>query len=259
MVGIEPTVVLGAIRIEVERSDAMSVAASVANDLSAHQLLREAHQGGYRFPVQFGGFTAQIRFTDGGPEAAGLATVRAPRDVALEIDAGEAAEGWIRQELGSMAGHRWPSSYEEGDGRYGLTREDEEHPLGPLLRLQGDPYASSYRVKGGRISQVNRQMGPTRFSITIQAHTIVPDGRVLPVSFMVSYWSVENERLTRADAYTDQYAEVEGVLLPKSRRVVTADDSGFRVRELTLADHRLLAGSATEVATDAPRQGTRAG
>jgi hypothetical protein len=237
----------------------MSATAEVANDLSAHQVLREAHRGGYRFPAQFGGFTAQITFTDGGPEIAGMATIRAPRDVTLEIAVSEAGEGWIRQELGSMAGHRWPSSYEEGDGRYGLTREDEDHPLGPLLRLQGDPYASSYRVKGGRISQVNRQMGPTRFSITIQGHTTVPDGRVLPVSFMVSYWNVEQDRLTRADAYTDHYTEVDGVMLPKSRRVVTADDSGFRVRELTLADHRLLAGSSDSTPMDAPRQESRVG
>jgi hypothetical protein len=100
-----------------------------------------------------------------------------------------------------------------------------------------------------------------RFSITIQAHTTVSDGRVLPVSFMVSYWSLESERLTRADAYTDQYVEVEGVQLPAYRRAVTADDQGLRVRQLTLGDHRLLAPSndPTDAATDAPRHGTRAG
>jgi hypothetical protein len=237
----------------------MSVAAPVANDLSAHRLLREAHGGGYRFPGDFGGFTAQIQFTDGGPATVGLVTVRAPRDVTVDVDAPESADAWIRQELGSMAGHRWPASYEDGDGRYGLTLEDETHPLGPLLRLHGDPYASSYRVKGGRISQVNRRMGPVRFSITIQAHATLADGRVLPSSFMVGYWSVEGERLTRADAYSDDYAEVEGVWLPRSRRVVTADDTGVRVHEVSLHDHRLLAEGTGSVPAEAARRATRAG
>jgi hypothetical protein len=239
---------------------AMSVITSTARDHDAHQRLREAHAGGYRFPVGFGGFTAQLTYKETRLSVTGQVSVRAPRDISCDIDAPDQAEGWIRQELGSMAGHRWPTSYEQGDGRYELSLEEEDHPLGPLLRMKGDPYTSSYRVKGGLITQVNRQMGPMRFSITIQAHTTVSDGRVLPVSFMVSYWSLENERLTRADAYTDQYVEVEGIQLPAFRRVVTADDRGLRACQLTLTDHRLLTQSdaQTNVPPDAPRHGTRA-
>lgn len=240
----------------------MTIVTSRSSTLDAHQRLREAHEGAYRFPVGFGGFTAQLTYEEFGLSVTGLISVRAPRDIHFDIDAPEQVAGWIRQELGSMAGHRWPTSYEQGDGRYELSIEEEDHPLGPLLRMNNDPFTSSYRVLEGRITQVTREMGPMRFSISIQAQTTVSDGRVLPVSFMVNYWSLESERLTRADAYTDQYLDVEGIQLPSSRRVVTADDQGLRVRQLTLGDHRLLAPAdhpENESATDAPRHGTRAG
>jgi hypothetical protein len=211
---------------------------TISNDPKAHTLLRAAHEGGYRFPRGFAGFAATVRVVDGEHAASGRVKVRSPQDVSLEIDAGAATTAWLQHEIASMAGHRWPTPYEESDGRWTLTVEsDDAHPLGRLVRVHDDPFQSSYRVRDGRIAQITRQMGPRRFSIIPHEHTITPDGRALPSHFTVVFWDLDQGRLVRSDAYQDQYVPVDGVYLPASRRVVSADDAGITVRELALSDH----------------------
>ena len=237
------------------------MAIAVENDVEAHALLRGAHEIGYRFPEGFGGFSARVRYAGAGETAEGSVVVRAPRDVTLDLAAGETAQGWVRQEIASVAGHRWFSRYEESDGRYALGfGGDDDRVLGRLIVFSDDPYASSYRIRDGRIAQVNRQMGPVRFSITIQDHRTFADGRVVPTAFAVSFWNVAGGTLTRSDAYTDRYAEIDGVMLPASRRVVSATSDGLVGRQVVLTGHALLAaeeGGATGAATDAERRGHR--
>ncbi len=231
--------------------------APVRNDQEAHALLRDAHAGAYRFPEGFAGFEAGLTFTQDGQTTTGTVRVRGPRAIELESAEGldEVALGWLRQELGSMAGHRWSAPYEAGDGRWTQTLgPDDGHPLGRQVLIHDDPFASSYRVRDGRIGQVNRQMGSTRFTITIQGHQTLADGRTLPAAFSVAFWDAEQGRLTRADVYADRYATVNGVELPAARRVATASDDGLTVRELVLSDHRLLDGEAETGPTDAVRR-----
>lgn len=229
-----------------------SVASTVANDPAAHAALREAHEAGYKFPVGFGGFSATLTFVRDGETFSGSAAVRAPRDIQIDLDADDASLGWLRQELGSMAGHRWPTTYEAGDGRWALTLgDDADHPLGRTVTVHDDPFGSSYRLRGGRISQVNRQMGGTRFTITILEHQMAADGRHLPSVFTVAYWDVAEGRLSRADAYSDRYVEVGGSSLPAGRRVVTSSDTGQTTREFLLGGHELLVGEAATGPSDA--------
>jgi hypothetical protein len=218
----------------------MSGPAPARNDPIAHEVLRAAHLQAYRFPEGFGGFSAELTYEDPATRTVGAVAVRAPRDVLLELDAGPEVQAWITRELGMMAGHRWPADYEAGDGRYRLGFEGEtSDPRGRLVRFYDDPMGSSYRVREGRIVQVNRQMGETRFSINVLEHVQTTDGRLLPTYFIVAYWDAAG-RLTHADAYTDRFAVVQGVVLPESRRVLTCADDGVTVRELTLTDLQLL-------------------
>ncbi|CAA9458035.1 MAG: hypothetical protein AVDCRST_MAG37-3321 [uncultured Rubrobacteraceae bacterium] len=85
-----------------------------------------------------------------------------------------------RREITSIAGHRWPASYEEADGRHRLTSDPSKHPLGRLVRVEDDGVVSSYRVQGGHISQVNCSVGGLRFSIHIQERIFIGGGMVSP-------------------------------------------------------------------------------
>lgn len=156
-------------------------AAGTTNDV-AHGVLQEAQQAAYRFPEGFLGFRAHVTITEatsgGTKTASGTVTVGGPRSIELALEGDETLAQWGKQEIGSVAGHRWPTRYEESDGRYGLVLdEDPDHPLGSQITFQDDPFTSVYRVANGRISQVTRSMGPMRFTITMQRHSETPDGR----------------------------------------------------------------------------------
>lgn len=228
---------------------------AISNDPAAHSALRKAHDAGYKFPAGFAGFAATLTFIEDGEAVTGRVTVNAPREIAFDLAADEAALGWLRQEIGSMAGHRWPSPYEAGDGRWTLTLgDDAAHPLGQTVTVHDDPFKSSYRLRDGRITQVNRQMGETKFTITILDHQHATDGRTLPSLFTVTFWDAESGRLTRADAYADRYAAVAGASLPVSRRVVSSSDTGQVTREMILDDHELLIGEASNGPADVARR-----
>lgn len=213
----------------------------LVNDAQAHALLQAAHEAGYRFPADFAGFSADIEISANGDTRCGHVTLRSPRDLDLDLDSDEATLGWVRHEIGSMAGHRWPTPYAESDGRWTLTIDEEAaHPLGQLITVHDDPFDSSYRLRDGRIAQVNRQMGPTRFSINIQQHALTADGRTLPSAFTVAFWNTDEGRLTRTDSYQDRYVDIDGVYLPAQRRILRAEDGGVSVHELTVTNHVLL-------------------
>jgi hypothetical protein len=222
----------------------MSITQTVANDAAAHAVLRAARDSAYRFPEGFAGFSATVEYIDESGSTTGNVSIFGSRAMELAIEADETQAAWIRQELGSLAGYRWPSTYEESDGRYALAFGDSVDPnLGTLLVFGDDPFASSYRIKDNRISQVNRQMGPVRFSINIQRHVPAKGDSFLPGEFTVFTWSLADDRLTQSDAYTDRYVEVDGVFLPSYRRIVTAKDNGISARQISLRDHKLLKGS----------------
>jgi hypothetical protein len=219
----------------------MTATEQVTNQPLAHAALQAAHEGGYRFPADFAGFSADVQVEHDGVVQTGRVTLRSPREIEIDLEADDETLGWLRQELGSMAGHRWPTPYAESDGRWTLTLEKGAgHALGDLVRVHDDPFHSSYRLWDGRIAQVNRQMGPTRFSINIHEHTETADGRTLPALFTVAFWDTTQGRLSRTDEYLDRYIEVGGVHLPGERRILRVEDDGISVRKMTLSGHTLL-------------------
>lgn len=213
------------------------------NDSRAHEIMQRAHEAGYRYPAGFAGFRTSLEASIAGDQVSGTIAVRAPKDIEIDAATDEAGMAWLRQELASVAGHRWHAPYSEADGRHTLTLDaDDGHPLGQLVEVQDDRFASSYRVRDGQIAQVNRQMGTLRFSILIQDRVTAPDGRTLPAHFTVVFWDLEHDRLTRTDIHRDQFETVSGIPLLASRRVITVDDAGVTVKHLRLSNHEIFDG-----------------
>lgn len=210
------------------------------------ELLEEGHASAYRLPADFPGFAATVSMAGAGWSALGSLRAMGPDQVEVLIDAPETERAWAAKELTSMVAHRWHQPYDAGDGRHPkVTDAEVDHPLGRLVRLDGDPYSSSYRVLDGHVSVVERHMGPMRFCIVVHERAAAPDRRSVPTTFTVTYWNAASGALTRTDAYRDVYREAGGVLLPASRRVVTASDDGLVARQLRLSDVRVLAGAAS--------------
>ena len=210
------------------------------------ELLGEAHASAYRLPADFPGFAATLSMAGAGWRVLGSLRATGPDRVEVAVDAPEAEQAWAARELTSMVAHRWHQPYDAADGRRPKATDGEvDHPLGRLVRLIDDQYSSSYRVLDGHVSVVERHMGPMRFCIVVHERAPAPDRRSVPSTFTVTYWNAATGALSRTDAYRDVYSEVEGVLLPAGRRVVTASDDGLVARHLRLSDLRVLAGAAS--------------
>jgi hypothetical protein len=210
--------------------------------LDAHALLRRAHAAAYRFPGGFGGFRASLVYRDDERDVSGSVEARSPSDISVELaEASAEQRAWVRETLASEMGHRWPTRYEERDGRYTLTVEPRPaHPLGDLLRFHDDPFHSAYCVSGDAITVVDRTINGHRFNIVMQDWHRTEDGRRLPAQYTVAFWDVETGQLERAEIYSSEYVLAHGVYLLARRRVVTVDGRGIRVRQLELRDHTLL-------------------
>ena len=192
-------------------------------------LLRRAHDAGYRFPQGFAGFTATVRT---GAGDSGRLVVRSRTEIELTF-AGEPSDdaSWVRDEVASIVSHRWPSGYDEGDGRWAKRADGE------LVTILDDPFDSAYKLRDNVISEVHRTVGSARFVIVVSERLRTADGRHLPTHFTVFHWDTGTGQLNRADHFTDSYTVVGGVYLPEQRRVVSASDEGLVTRVLELADH----------------------
>jgi hypothetical protein len=79
-----------------------------------------------------------------------------------------------------------------------------------------------------------------KFTINIEDTTTTHDDKVLTTRFSVYYFSPSTGQLTQVESFMDDYVEVQGVVLPRARRVTFAEQGVARVRELRLSDHGLL-------------------
>ena len=207
---------------------------STLQHTDADSLLREAEARTYRFPPDFAGFEARLEWTDsdGSGEAGVAARPGAEHPVVLE----GAAPGWVERELRSIVGHRTATPYDQGDGARPKRIAVEQGGVSGTTVELDDELDSSYVVDDGLISLVTRSMHGARFTIVVQTRTPAHGGTFLPSAFSVVYRD-EDGRLSSAEAYTDEYVSLDGVLVPSSRTVVRADENGITARRLFLTEH----------------------
>ena len=212
-------------------------AVAVQDDPNARELLHRAFERTARWRADFAGFTAALIVNDDGVEHHGKVTVTLPR--AIEVTVADAnLQEWAHQQLGMMVGHRAHRAFDQADGKYVLTLGPAEaHPLGRLVYIHGDGMNSRYRVKDERICQIQRSMERVKFTINIEDTITTRDDKVLTTRFTVYYFAPSTGQLTQVESFADDYREVEGIVLPKARRVTFADDGKARVRELILSEH----------------------
>src|SRR5262245_48975215 len=140
---------------------------TVADDPKAREMLRQAFEKTARWQKDFQGFTADLTVNVNGKESSGPVMVKGPREVSVQL--GDAnVQKWTQEQLAMIAAHRGPRTFEESDGKYSLTMEEDGHPFGIKLIIHGSN--SFYRIKDQRITQINRTMahpGMASFAFTI--------------------------------------------------------------------------------------------
>ncbi len=188
------------------------------------------------------GFTVHIAGTVDGRAFDGSVTVDGKGELDLEIN-DEAVQSWVEEHLQSVVLHRGRGSRGEGKAKPVLRfgDSDEGHPLGRLVVFEGGRFASSYRIKDGQITVVNRDLGKQYMTITVVDNERNAEGRFLPRSYTVQYWDAGTGALQRSETVRQAWRRVGAWDLPASYTVTAASDGGLSVRSFTLSKHQLKA------------------
>jgi hypothetical protein len=215
---------------------------TVADDPRARDLLRQAFEATARWPKDFQGFTADLTVNVNGKETSGSVMVKSPREVSVQLGDGE-TQKWAQEQLGMIAVHRGPRSFEESDGKYSLTMEEDGHPFGTKLTIHGSN--SFYRVNHNRITQINRKMAhpgmnPFAFTINVEESAVTQDQKNLTTKYTVYYYSPTDGKLTNVESFTDTHTRVGACDLPATRRIITYENNQVTVKNLTFKNHKLL-------------------
>lgn len=142
-----------------------------------------------------------------------------------------------------IAVHRGPRTFEESDGKYTLTMQDDGHPLGSRLDIHGSN--SFYRLKNDRITQINRKMAhpgmpPFAFTINVEDSAVTRDGKNLTTRYTVYYFSPESGKLNNVESFTDTHVRIGESDLPATRRIISFENGEVIVKNLTFTNHKLL-------------------
>lgn len=212
----------------------------VQDDPKARALLKNAFEKTSRWQPDFKGFTADLTVNVNGKEVRGSVTVKGPRDVSVSLPDPD-VQKWAEGQIGMIAVHRAPRKFEEADGKYSLTLgEDRDHPLGPKLTIHGDGMHSHYRVKGDRITQINRKMPHTAFTINVEDSALTQDNKFLTTRYTVYYYSPKDSTLTNVESFTDRHTRVGSSDLPAGRQIISYENGEVAVRSLTFENHKML-------------------
>lgn len=215
---------------------------TVADDPKAREALRRAFDNTARWQKDFKGFTADLTVNINGKETSGPVLVKGPREVSVQLSDGD-HEKWAQEQLGMIAVHRGPRSFEESDGKYTLTMEEDGHPLGTRVDIHGSN--SFYRLKDNRITQINRTMAhpgmsPFAFTINVEESAITQDRKNLTTKYSVYYYSPTDGKLNNVESFTDTHVRVGASDLPATRRIISFESGGVIVKSLTFKNHQLL-------------------
>lgn len=209
------------------------------DDPEARQLLRRAFEKTARWPADFKGFTADLTVNVDGKAITGSVTVKSAQDIAVSLEDTE-LQKWATGTIGMIAVHRGPRTFDQSDGKSILTLDrGAVHPFGQTIHIH-DAMKSHYRVKDDRITQINRTMGPMKFTINVEDSAITADNKYLTTRYTVYYFNPQDSRLTNVESFSDSHVRVGRADLPASRRIISAENGTVSVKILTFTNHRLL-------------------
>jgi hypothetical protein len=212
---------------------------ALSDDPEARDLLKRAYETTYRWNKEFKGFKADLEVTVNGKSFIGDLEVRLPDQVNVSLPDPEISR-WAEGQIEMMAVHRGHRVFDSSDGKHTLTLgEQDAHPLGRLVQIHGDGLNTRYRVKENRIVQINRNMGPVRFTINVQDAIKTSDGKNLNTRYVVYYFTPKGD-LKQVESFNDDPEIVDGTYLPGRRRIYLSEGGEVFVKELKFSGHLVL-------------------
>lgn len=223
--------------MEMHKMEACTV--DTKDEPEAREILRRAFEKTARWPANFNGFKADLTVNIDGKEFKGAVIVKSAQDVVVSLDDPE-IQKWATSTIGMIAVHRGPRTFDQSDGKSVLTLDrGPSHPMGQTIHIH-DNLRSHYRVKDDRITQINRTMGPMKFTINVEDSALTQDQKYLTTRYTVYYFNPQSSALTNVDSFTDTHIRVGQADLPASRRIISAENGTVVVKTLTFSSHQLL-------------------
>lgn len=216
------------------------VESTLQDDPKTRAVLKEVFENTARWQPDFNGFSAEIAVNVNGKEETGSITVSGSKDIVLTLK-DETLKKFVEENMASIAMHRGYRTFEDSDGKHKLVfGEEDSHPLGRRVILGGDGMGSFYRVKDGRIQQINRKTPRFSFAINIEESVKNEEGKYLTRKYTVYYFNSENGSLKDVESYTDSYTRVGKADLPHSRRIINCAGAEIIVSSMTMSNHKLM-------------------
>ncbi|MBX6311706.1 MAG: DUF3386 family protein [Isosphaeraceae bacterium] len=216
---------------------------AAAQEGSADDQLRRAREARATWDESFPGFTADLVIQMDSAATRGKVQVSPEGDVAVEAPEGQARAWAVEQLRSEVLHHRArPSPF---GAQAEFAEPEGKHPLGRLIRLEGDRMGSSYRIAGDQIREVNRTMGGEKFSIKVLLSRKNAEGKYLPEVFTVTYWDAATGDLKKVETFSVSYIRLGRYDLPATRTQVVSEDKDAPVRRLELSNHRLGGAAAS--------------
>jgi hypothetical protein len=212
---------------------------NVEDNPEARNMLHRAFERTARWQPDFKGFSADLTANANGKQVTGTVVVKGPKEVTVSLPDPD-LQKWAEAQIAMIAVHRLPRTFEEADGKYALTLEKDDHPLGPKLTIHGDGMNSFYRIQGDRISQINRRMPHMGFTINIEDSAVTKEGKYLTTRYTVYYYVPQDGRLTNVESFADSHCRVAGSDLPATRRIIGYENGAVVVKSLTFSNQQLL-------------------
>lgn len=210
------------------------------DDPEAREALRKAFEKTWRWPEGFKGFSATLDVQEeGGTVSGGIEVNEAGK---VQVAFGSSVPGsWLQGQLEMMIVHRQYRTFDQSDGKHILTKgEEDSHPLGRIIRIHGDGMNSYYRLRNGRIAQINRKNPRVQFTIQVEESTPTEDGRQLTTRHTVFYFVPGKGDLKTVQCFSDQHVLVDGIYLPGVRSFTQNEGGSVVSRLLKFRDHKLL-------------------
>lgn len=146
---------------------------------------------------------------------------------------------FLEQQLGTLLSHRLPDNQLSAEGSFPPGALDEIHALGTRVALSSDVMGSAYRIQDDVITEVNRDAGPLRFTISVLHVERNAEDRYLPGTFAVDFWKRSDGQLMNSLTYHHRWKRVGTFDLPERVTICNAAKDKRQVLRIDFADHVL--------------------
>lgn len=213
-----------------------SPAVKLKEDPEASKLLADARAARANWD-NFPGFTAEVAVNVDGKVERGTVKISDKGKVDLKLDG--PLEKWTKAQLTSMVGHRMDDSTTLNTP-CAFPDSVTDHPLGRAIRVLNGEHHSSYRIRDRQVIEVNRTMGPIRFTIAVLENRLNEEKKYLPASYVVNTWDLKTDVLRSSVSHHVTWQRIGAFDLPKTAMTITATPGKQETRTITLSGIKLL-------------------